>query len=443
MIIGFHWEMREYLHELRADGPESSTRHDARLPVLMTLALHANHRLRCWPTTRLLCQETGFASAAVVEARNWLIAHKAILIVPNEKREGLETALPGRTFVYQLTGMIETSQGLRPYLTMSDETREQVTQELARLIINVSEIETLSDSDVSETKTLDDVNVLDSETLNPANVSQSETFKVSETESFGNRNQSSLKEELEVCTRSQGSKSEADPTDQIARSDSARNPSAAAAIQDETSIEIAIAESDDGPAPNILAQITREYESNIAAVTAASAAWLKDAAETYPVEWIVDAIRQAVVYNKRSLAYVRSILERKRREQDEITVRRDEYNQLIDDASHIAATRPTPPSKQAQPIGLDQVIGSRNMRVGDAWQALLGQLELQLNRATYDTWLKGSTPARYEDGVLWVRAKHPYAREWLEKHLQQLMDTSMANLVGAPMQIRFLSEEAA
>ena len=38
----------------------------------------------------------------------------------------------------------------------------------------------------------------------------------------------------------------------------------------------------------------------------------------------------------------------------------------------------------------------------DAWHATLGQLQLQLNRATFDTWLKGSELVSYEEGEFFV-----------------------------------------
>jgi len=98
---------------------------------LLALTLHANNRLRCWPSTALLCKETGFHKKTVVEARDWLIERKAIRLVPHAKREGDEIKLPQRQFVYQLTGMIETDHGLQPYLNMTPEAEEAAKPELS------------------------------------------------------------------------------------------------------------------------------------------------------------------------------------------------------------------------------------------------------------------------------------------------------------------------
>ncbi|WP_162910100.1 DnaA N-terminal domain-containing protein [Aggregatilinea lenta] len=103
----------------------------------------------------------------------------------------------------------------------------------------------------------------------------------------------------------------------------------------------------------------------------------------------------------------------------------------------------TSPTPQREPVGLDEHPGGGALSVRDLWHALLGQLELQLNRATFDTWVRGTVAERYEDGVLWVRPRHLYAREWLEKHLQHLLDESLSRLAGVPVTVRFLGEAAA
>lgn len=58
--------------------------------------------------------------------------------------------------------------------------------------------------------------------------------------------------------------------------------------------------------PNVFAL----YEQNIGALTPMMAEHLRAAEETYPREWIEDAIRLAVEYNKRSWRYIESILRR-------------------------------------------------------------------------------------------------------------------------------------
>lgn len=155
MFLALNWELREYLHEFRENDPDLDAGRDARLPVLTMMILHANNRLRCWPSTDTLCKETGFGSAAVVDARKWLIKKQAIQLVPNDKREGKEKELPVRQFVYQITGTIITSQGARPYIAMSEETRAMATAETDPQAVEVLESKTLEIGEVLESKVLE------------------------------------------------------------------------------------------------------------------------------------------------------------------------------------------------------------------------------------------------------------------------------------------------
>ena len=60
--------------------------------------------------------------------------------------------------------------------------------------------------------------------------------------------------------------------------------------------------------------IYRLYEANIGALTPIVADHLKDAEKDYPLDWIEDAIRGAVVNNKRSWRYIQAILKRRESE---------------------------------------------------------------------------------------------------------------------------------
>ena len=58
------------------------------------------------------------------------------------------------------------------------------------------------------------------------------------------------------------------------------------------------------------AEIARAYESEIGALTAMIADELQDAADTYPKQWILDAIHESAVQNKRGWKYCLAILKR-------------------------------------------------------------------------------------------------------------------------------------
>jgi chromosomal replication initiator protein len=74
----------------------------------------------------------------------------------------------------------------------------------------------------------------------------------------------------------------------------------------------------------------------------------------------------------------------------------------------------------------------------DAWLATLGQLQLQLNRSTFDTWLKGSEVLAYEDGEFVIRVRHAYAKDWLDKHLKSQIIQTLSQILKRSIQVNFV-----
>ncbi|MCZ7540319.1 MAG: chromosomal replication initiator protein DnaA [Anaerolineae bacterium] len=74
----------------------------------------------------------------------------------------------------------------------------------------------------------------------------------------------------------------------------------------------------------------------------------------------------------------------------------------------------------------------------DAWQATLSQLQIQLNRATFDTWLKGSELAAYDNGEFTIRVRHAYAKDWLEKHLHAEIVLALSSIFQRDVTVRFV-----
>ncbi|NLG29465.1 MAG: chromosomal replication initiator protein DnaA [Chloroflexi bacterium] len=72
------------------------------------------------------------------------------------------------------------------------------------------------------------------------------------------------------------------------------------------------------------------------------------------------------------------------------------------------------------------------------WQAALGQLELQLPKANYDTWVRASGALSYEDGVLVVGVRSAYAKDWLENRLYGLIQRTVTKIAERTVTVRFV-----
>jgi len=66
------------------------------------------------------------------------------------------------------------------------------------------------------------------------------------------------------------------------------------------------------------------------------------------------------------------------------------------------------------------------------WSAVLGELELQMSRDTFDTLLRSSRllEHRAEDGVHVIGVKSSYAKDWLENRLLTTIERTLARHAG-------------
>ena len=79
------------------------------------------------------------------------------------------------------------------------------------------------------------------------------------------------------------------------------------------------------------------------------------------------------------------------------------------------------------------------------WETTLGELQLQMTRATFDTWLKGSQVVSYKDDAFTVHVQHAYAVDWLQNRLLSAVERTLQRHAGAKARITFTarSPEAA
>jgi len=67
------------------------------------------------------------------------------------------------------------------------------------------------------------------------------------------------------------------------------------------------------------------------------------------------------------------------------------------------------------------------MNIEQTWKSVLEQLQTDMPRASFDTWVRDTQALSYTDGLLTVAVRNAYARDWLES---RLVDTVNRMLVG-------------
>ena len=77
-----------------------------------------------------------------------------------------------------------------------------------------------------------------------------------------------------------------------------------------------------------------------------------------------------------------------------------------------------------------------------AWQAVLGQLQMDMPRASFDTWVRNSDIVSYEDNVFIVGVPNAYARDWLESRLSSKIKRLLCGILNRTVSLRFIVWQA-
>jgi DNA-binding transcriptional ArsR family regulator len=72
------------------------------------------------------------------------------------------------------------------------------------------------------------------------------------------------------------------------------------------------------------------------------------------------------------------------------------------------------------------------------WATTLGELQLQMTRATFDTWLRASQVVEAGDGSFTVKVRHAYAVDWLQSRLLPVIQRTIARHTGGDIKITFV-----
>jgi len=71
------------------------------------------------------------------------------------------------------------------------------------------------------------------------------------------------------------------------------------------------------------------------------------------------------------------------------------------------------------------------------WEAALGELQLQVNKPNFDTWLKDTTGVSYKDGVFVIGVPNVFIAEWLRSRLHSLIKRTLTSISGQSVEIQF------
>lgn len=94
---------------------------------------------------------------------------------------------------------------------------------------------------------------------------------------------------------------------------------------------------------------------------------------------------------------------------------------LIDRALYLPADQERPPERPEERI----------------WKRVLANLALRLPSATYDTWMRNTWLLSAEEEEYVVGVPTPYVRDWLTHRLAEMIQHTLADVVGHLVTVRF------
>jgi chromosomal replication initiator protein len=78
------------------------------------------------------------------------------------------------------------------------------------------------------------------------------------------------------------------------------------------------------------------------------------------------------------------------------------------------------------------------MQSEQVWQAALGQLQLEMSKATFETWMCETQLLAQEDGAFVVGVANAYAKDWLENRLRGTVKRILTGITGRTVDVRFV-----
>jgi len=78
------------------------------------------------------------------------------------------------------------------------------------------------------------------------------------------------------------------------------------------------------------------------------------------------------------------------------------------------------------------------MKPLQAWEAALGQLQMEMPKAAFDTWVRDAQLISYEDGKFTIGVFNAYARDWLESRLSSTLTRLLTGIMNGAIEVHFI-----
>ncbi len=78
------------------------------------------------------------------------------------------------------------------------------------------------------------------------------------------------------------------------------------------------------------------------------------------------------------------------------------------------------------------------MNAHQAWQNLIGQLQSEMAKTSFDTWVRSAELVNFEDNVFTIGVQNAYARDWLESRLSSSITRYLTGYMNEKVDVKFI-----
>jgi hypothetical protein len=78
------------------------------------------------------------------------------------------------------------------------------------------------------------------------------------------------------------------------------------------------------------------------------------------------------------------------------------------------------------------------MDIQQAWQTVLDQLQMEMPRASFDSWVRDTRPLSFENDTLTIGVRNAYARDWLESRLVSTVSRLLIGIMNRRVDVEFV-----
>jgi chromosomal replication initiator protein len=73
-----------------------------------------------------------------------------------------------------------------------------------------------------------------------------------------------------------------------------------------------------------------------------------------------------------------------------------------------------------------------------AWQSALGQLQMEMPKASFDIWVRDAQVIAFDEGQFTIGVKNAYARDWLESRLASTAARLLMGIMNQKVDVSFV-----